>query len=50
MLVGGISLIIGAVAVFLYSCFQGGYEADISYLVGVVTGALLASGILLLTL
>lgn len=46
----GISLVVGAVAVFLYSCFRGGYEADVSYGVGVATGALLASGILLLTL
>ena len=44
----GITLIVGAAAIFFYSCARGGYEAGLSYAVGVVTGALSGSGITLL--
>lgn len=50
MLILGISLIVGAAVLFLYSCFRGGYEAGVSYLIGIITGALLGSGVVLLVI
>lgn len=47
----GIGLAVGAVAVFIGCCARGGiYDSWRSYCIGVLTGALLGSGIALLVI